>query len=65
MAPASAPTGVRSSLVVSGIGLRSPTTAPAASTAAATSSAVVTEVRSAIVPQITAPIAWAPWKTTR
>ena len=57
--------GVRSSLAVSGSGLRRPTAAPVATTAAATSSAVVTDVRSATTPQITAPSAWAPWNTTR
>jgi hypothetical protein len=57
--------GVRSSLLVSGVGLRSPTTAPTASTAAAASSAAVTEERSAIVPQTTAAMACAPWNTTR
>ena len=57
--------GVRSSVAVSGIGLRSPTAAPTASTTAAASSATGTDVASATVPHTTAPSAWAPWNTTR
>ena len=49
--------GVRSSLLVSGIGVRRPAIAATASSAAAASSAVVTDARSARVPQITAPSA--------